>query len=823
MAKTPSDHLLYSLEELVPYDFEKFKFKLQNISLEKVPSRIPRSQLQTARPVKLADLLVTHYGEKYAVRLTLQVLKAINQHLLAEELHRATGPEDPIQDSGTSCAEVSCSSGENNFKNPRILDDPEGDRQRQSGDGATSLPASQPEAGRGTQKKPQGKRRDQKSSEGLDMQGKPGSKGVILPSKRSPLPSKLQGEKGNNSSVRLRRNASSAGRLQGLSSGSSTGSLGRKESKISEANLPSKTRPKSLEFTISLGEREPLNPDILFPQEKIRSETLDSTATPSEVATLDVGAAVAPERGSRNSEHCVILPRNTLPNISLAKEEKTCEHPESIGPSEKNGIEGPETLQNLGEVVGSVLHEPSNPEILLFSGRPQDEAVCTLCCAQGDLVDGTCTHDSCSCSIASRDPKVSGVHSPSCPKCQASLSEKHSGHCKQQEGLQMASLRAWEPLPQCERHMKQLRLLFCEDHGETICLICSLSQEHRGHQVRPIEEAALEYKKLIETQKQKVRYQLEQLYQFLKQQEQLFVAWLEDLGQTIGQVWETYDNQVSRDIALLNEPIEELEAKQCQSEWELMQDIGVTLYRAKMVTTPKPWATLPEVKENVHLLYQKSEFVEKSMKHFSENLRSEMETFSVPKLIGAQAHAVNVILDVETAHPNLIFSDDLKSVRLGNKWNYLPDSPERFDSCIITLGSPSFFSGCHYWEVDVGDKTGWILGICKTSVNRKGSITLSPENGYWVMMMMKRNEYQASTFPPTRLQMREPPRCVGIFLDYQAGEISFYNVTAKSHIYTFTSFSFSGPLQPIFSPGTHNGGKNTEPLTICPVGCQGPH
>lgn len=264
---------------------------------------------------------------------------------------------------------MSCSSGENNFKNLRIPDDPEGDRQRQSGDGATSLPASQPEAGRGTQKKPQGKRRDQKSSEGLDMQGKPGSKGVILPSKRSPLPSKLQGEKGNNSSVRLRRNASSAGRLQGLSSGSSTGSLGRKESKISEANLPSKTRPKSLEFTISLGEREPLNPDILFPQEKIRSETLDSTATPSEVATLDVGAAVAPERGSRNSEHCVILPRNTLPNISLAKEEKTCEHPESIGPSEKNGIEGPETLQNLGEVVGSVLHEPSNPEILLFSGK----------------------------------------------------------------------------------------------------------------------------------------------------------------------------------------------------------------------------------------------------------------------------------------------------------------------------------------------------------------------------------------------------------------------------------------------------------------------
>ena len=57
----------------------------------------------------------------------------------------------------------------------------------------------------------------------------------------------------------------------------------------------------------------------------------------------------------------------------------------------------------------------------------------------------------------------------------------------------MASLIS-KPLPQCERHMNQVQLLFCEDHGEPICLICRLSQEHQGHWVRPIEEAALEYK-----------------------------------------------------------------------------------------------------------------------------------------------------------------------------------------------------------------------------------------------------------------------------------------------------------------------------------------
>ncbi|KAL6091880.1 hypothetical protein STEG23_002806 [Scotinomys teguina] len=197
--------------------------------------------------------------------------------------------------------------------------------------------------------------------------------------------------------------------------------------------------------------------------------------------------------------------------------------------------------------------------------------------------------------------------------------------------------------------MKQVQLLFCDDHREPICLICRLSQEHQGHRVRPIEEAALEYKEQIqkqlehlrelrgcveehrlqgeketenflkqtETQQQRGSCQLEKLYQFLEQQEQLFVTWLQELGQTIGKVRETHDTQISQDIALLDEVIGELEAKQDQPEWKLMQDIGVTLHRAKMVTVSEPLVTPPDVREKIHLLYQKLKFVEKSMQNFS--------------------------------------------------------------------------------------------------------------------------------------------------------------------------------------------------------------
>ncbi|XP_053413698.1 pyrin [Nycticebus coucang] len=848
MARTLSDHLLSTLEELVPYDLEKFKFKLQNTSLEKEHSRIPRGQLQTARPVRVADLLVTHYGEEYAVRLTLQVLRGINQRLLAEELHRVISQEYPTQESSTDSSTASCSTGENKSKNLKTADS----NIDQSNDGVATPPSSQLEAGRGTPRKPVGKRRDSKGLECLEAQGKPWLRGTPLLYRRGTGLSKAPGTP--RASTGLRRNASSAGRLQGLSSGA----LGRKESKKSEEHiyLPSgKKRPKSLELTIPSVERELPHPETLLTQEEIIPANPDEAAISKAVATLDVGATVAGEKDSQNLEHSGGTFRNTLSNALLAGEEK------ATVPWEENRVGVQEIPETMEKMVDSVLHEssnlevpesssekrPQNPEdlaslgMVACKGSPPDKASNTLCYTQeGDRVGGTYVQDSCICPVASGNPEASGSRPSSCLQCQA---RRNSGSLSPQL------------LPQCKRHMKQVQLLFCDDHGEPICLICRLSQEHRGHQVRPIEEAALDYKEQIqkhlkhlkalrksgeeqksqgatqmanflkqtEIQKKRMQSQREQLCQFLAQQEKLFVAWLEELGQTIGQVRETYGTRVSQDITLLDSLIGELEAKQCQSEWELLQDIGDTLHRAETVAAPEPWATPPEMKEKIHLLYQKSEFVEKSMKHFSETLRSEMETFNVPELIGAQAHAVNVILDAETAHPNLIFSDDLKSVRLGNKGERLPDGPERFDSCLIALGFQSFLSGCHYWEVEVGDKTGWVLGICKASSSRKGSMTLTPENGYWVVMMMKRNEYQASTFPPTRLRMREPPRRVGIFLDYKAGDISFYNVTARSHIYTFTGVSSSGPLRPLFSPGTHDGGKNMGPLTICSVGSQRPH
>lgn len=112
----------------------------------------------------------------------------------------------------------------------------------------------------------------------------------------------------------------------------------------------------------------------------------------------------------------------------------------------------------------------------------------------------------------------------------------------------------------------------------------------------------------------------------------------------------------------------------------------------------------------------------------------------------------------------------------------------------------------------MGDRADWAVGVCRENVVKKGFDPMTPENGFWAVELYG-NGYWALTPLRTPLPLAGPPRQVGIFLNYESGDVSFYNMTTGSHIYTFSNASFSGPLRPFFC--LWSCGK--KPLTICPV------
>ncbi|KAM9335530.1 E3 ubiquitin-protein ligase TRIM21-like [Symphorus nematophorus] len=209
----------------------------------------------------------------------------------------------------------------------------------------------------------------------------------------------------------------------------------------------------------------------------------------------------------------------------------------------------------------------------------------------------------------------------------------------------------------------------------------------------------------------------------------------------------------------------------------------------------------------------------KTINTLLEQIQQHLEKLTPIELQRVPKFTVDVKLDPATAHQRLILSDDGKEVKDGGEDQEVNDALERFDLFASILGLNRFISGKSYWEVEVSNKTGWDLGVARGDVKRKGKLSLSPDNGYWVTVLYEDEKYAALTAPPVRLTLKNKPEKVGVFVDYEEGLVSFYDVTAQSHIYSFTECSFNDEIFPYFSPHMKKDEKNADPLIISSVKC----
>ncbi|XP_070849260.1 E3 ubiquitin-protein ligase TRIM39-like [Chaetodon trifascialis] len=443
----------------------------------------------------------------------------------------------------------------------------------------------------------------------------------------------------------------------------------------------------------------------------------------------------------------------------------------------------------------------------------------------------------CDICHGSKSPSVK-----SCLMCQASYCELHLAPHTRDPALQRHRLTDPATFPNrnlCRNHNKPLTM-FCKRDQMPVCVRCT-ERDHKHHETVPTEKESKRIKiRLRDTKtsiQQMIHTRLTKMEQ-IKKSVDISKKITEREIQSSAQVCTVLITAIERQQATL---VEELDQRQREAERkaeellaELEQEISELQMRSSELQhldlTQSPLhllqsfpslSKLPSSKEWSEVAVHSDNCmgtVRRAVFKLVDICRDLADKLSAEEADKMNQYAVDVTLDPDTASDWLVLSPDRKKVSFSSqKKAPLPDNPQRFDTCVCVLGQQSFRSGRHYWVVQVGDKTDWDLGVARESINRKGAITVRPDRGYWAICRRKGGSVSACVSPSVTLHLQDIPQKVGVFVDYEEGSVSFYNIDAKTHIYTYSGCAFVEPLYPYFNPCVQDNGKNVAPLVICPV------
>ncbi|XP_047448891.1 nuclear factor 7, brain-like [Mugil cephalus] len=444
-----------------------------------------------------------------------------------------------------------------------------------------------------------------------------------------------------------------------------------------------------------------------------------------------------------------------------------------------------------------------------------------------DPVSLSCNHNFCSSCLQKFWEQAKNKNCPICkrksskenPPVNFTLKEladsfagrQKSGSSETEKGKEKSLMEV------CSKHKEDPKL-FCEDEQRVVCSVCEFSLHH-NHKVVPIEQAVSDLKEqlksdlksledkrnkykqveetyneviqhskkqLLSTERQ-IRAEFNKLHQFLKEEEESRLAALREEEEQKGKTVSREMKKIQEQISSLSDSISAVEEELQKHQVPFLSSYKATQTRARAqcsLSDPQlvSGALIDVAKHLGNLAFRVWEKMEEKV-HFSP-----------------------VILDPNTAYPSLYLSDDLTSVRRGDTKQQLPNNPERNTRYAIVLGSEGFSSGKHSWEVEVGDHPDWSVGLVKESVDRKRERLSSPEYGVW---RLKHRDGKYYNVVRQTVTVEKSLQRIRVQLDYDRGEVSFYNSEDMTHIYTHRD-TFTEKLFPYFHVYKAGAAKTSE-------------
>ncbi|XP_071208400.1 zinc-binding protein A33-like [Salvelinus alpinus] len=373
----------------------------------------------------------------------------------------------------------------------------------------------------------------------------------------------------------------------------------------------------------------------------------------------------------------------------------------------------------------------------------------------------------------------------------------------------------------CTKHTDEPKW-FCEVEQRAVCHVCEFPAHH-GHTVIPLEQAVKDLKEkltseldslqskqvkckdieetynkmvqysrkqLVSTERQ-IRGEFKKLHQFLREEEEARLAALREEEEEKGEMIAREMKNIRDQISSLTENITAVKQELQKREVPFLKSYKHTQ------TFSRAQYTLPD-----------PQLVSGALIDVAKHLGNLQ--FRVWEKMQGIVKYTPVILEPNTASRRLSLSDDLTSVSRPGTTQQLPANPERNTIYATVLGSEGFSSGKHSWEVEVGDHPDWCIGVAKETIKRQEKVPcFNPKFGAW-LFMLKSGKYRTGIAGTLTLKRR--PQRIRVQLDYEMGEVSFYDIIDMTHICTFRD-TFTERMYPFFSFGKV--GDDDSDIQIC--------
>ncbi|KAI5620489.1 hypothetical protein C0J50_19956 [Silurus asotus] len=482
---------------------------------------------------------------------------------------------------------------------------------------------------------------------------------------------------------------------------------------------------------------------------------------------------------------------------------------------------------------------------------------CSMCLNDfTDPVTLSCEHSFCRLCITGHMQGNMGQNH--CPECRRPYTEKdlqssrllrnitgavRQHLTKQQAQMDTLSTQAPQALADmlmCTDHEEKLKL-FCETDQKLLCVVCRDGKKHKGHQFKPVKEAAqiikgtlkgvmcflvkengqlngLAQKQAIEvtmTQTKgknlsaQISAQFEEMHCFLKKKEAEIKKQLEAQEQTVV-------TAMCKNSSMISERLMNGKELECifQSALDINQpalflqwwnENGFRRIEAMKIKNNKN----PDIKYETRL--EGLNVIPNSL--FFGPYETHLPFFVCKAMLGAVKPVPELLSIKDPGDSYLKVSPGRSSVRQADRQsNYYKE----YNPGVVS--EQTFQSGQHYWEIEVGNKLDWSIGI-KTDVkiSLKKKWKKSDSKDVYLNLIDGQGYTLSSNGKEVSVEVKRKPSKIGLYLDCDRKQVSFYDADIMTLI-VVTQYKSTLPCSVALFPGIYLSGKNIDPVTICSYG-----